>query len=57
MLISIETHNITCDFPGGGGGSGRPILPLDPHMNMKISTMRNEYDVKTQDNLCRKHYA
>ena len=30
MLISIETH-ITCDFPGGGG-SGSPIPPLDPHM-------------------------
>ena len=30
MLISIETH-ITCDFPGGGG-SGPPIPPLDPHL-------------------------
>ena len=30
MLISIET-NITCDFQGGGG-SGPPIPPLDPHM-------------------------
>ena len=30
-LISIETH-ITCNFPGGGGGSGPPIPPLDPHM-------------------------
>ena len=32
MLISIETH-ITCDFPGGGRGSGPPIPPLDPHMH------------------------
>ena len=32
MLISIETH-ITCDFPGGGGGSGPPIPPLGPHMH------------------------
>ena len=31
MLISKETH-ITCDFPGGGGGSRPPILPLDPYM-------------------------
>ena len=26
----IETH-ITCDFPGGGG-SGPPVPPLDPHL-------------------------
>ena len=33
MLISIETRiTIICDFPGGGG-SGPPIPPLDPHMN------------------------
>ena len=25
-LFPIETH-ITCDFPGGGGGSGPPVLP------------------------------
>ena len=31
MLVSIETH-ITCDFPGGGGGSRPPIPSLDPHM-------------------------
>ena len=31
MLISKETH-ITCDFPGGGGGSETPIFPQDPHM-------------------------
>ena len=30
LLISIETH-ITCDFPGG---SGSPIPPLDPHMDI-----------------------
>ena len=30
MLISIETL-ITCNFPGGGG-SGPPIPPLDPHI-------------------------
>ena len=31
MLIPIETHiTITCDFPGG---SGPPIVPLDPHMD------------------------
>ena len=34
MLISIETHiTITCGFPGGRGGSGPPIPPLDPHMD------------------------
>ena len=31
MLISIETHIITCDFPGGGGLDPLPP-PLDPHM-------------------------
>ena len=31
MLISIETH-MTCDFPGGGGGSDPLSPPLDPHM-------------------------
>ena len=30
LLISIETH-ITCDFPGG---SGSPIPPLNPHMDI-----------------------
>ena len=30
-LFPIETH-ITCDFPGGGGGSGTPVPPLDPHL-------------------------
>ena len=30
MLITIEIH-ITCDFLGGGG-SGPPIPPLDPHL-------------------------
>ena len=29
-LFPIETH-ITCDFPGGGG-SGPPVPPLDPHL-------------------------
>ena len=29
-LFPIETH-ITCDFPGGGG-SGHPVPPLDPHL-------------------------
>ena len=29
-LFSIETH-ITCEFPGGGG-SGPPAPPLDPHL-------------------------
>ena len=29
-LFPIETH-ITCDFPGGGG-SGSPVPPLDPHL-------------------------
>ena len=32
-LFPIETH-ITCDFPGGGGGSGPPVPPLDPHLHM-----------------------
>ena len=30
-LFPIETH-ITCDFPGGGGWSGPPVPPLDPHL-------------------------
>ena len=30
-LFPIETH-ITCDFPGGGG-SGPPVPPLDPHLH------------------------
>ena len=30
-LFPIETH-LTCDFPGGGGGSGPPVPPLDPHL-------------------------
>ena len=30
-LFPIETH-ITCDFPGGGGGSGPPVPPLDSHL-------------------------
>ena len=29
-IFPIETH-ITCDFPGGGG-SGPPVPPLDPHL-------------------------
>ena len=29
MLISKETH-ITCDFPGGGGGSGSAHVPISP---------------------------
>ena len=33
---TIETQiTITCNFPpGGGGGSGPPIPPLDPHMDI-----------------------
>ena len=29
-LFPIQTH-ITCDFPGG---SGPPVPPLDPHLNL-----------------------
>ena len=29
--VSKETH-ITCDFPGGGRGSGPPKPPLNPHV-------------------------
>ena len=36
MLISLETHIRTCDFPGGV--SGPPIPPLDPHMGNVIIT-------------------
>ena len=32
-----ETH-ITCDFPGGGG-SGPPIPPLDPHVGSPDATV------------------
>ena len=37
MLISLETHVRTCYFPGGGV-SGPPIPPLDPHMGNVIIT-------------------
>ena len=33
-LFPIETH-ITCDFPGGGG-SGPPVPPLDPHLQFSM---------------------
>ena len=36
MLISIETHERTCYFPGGGGPDPNP--PLDPHMGNVIIT-------------------
>ena len=31
LIPYIKTH-ITCDFPRGGGGSGPPVPPLDPHL-------------------------
>ena len=47
MLISIETH-ITCDFPGGGGGSGSPIPTLDPHMCYQLhATIVIAKDIRT----------
>ena len=36
--VSRETH-ITCDFPGGGGGSGPPNPPLDPHVGSPDATV------------------
>ena len=36
MLISIETHICTCNFPGGV--SETPYPPLDPHMGNVIIT-------------------
>ena len=36
--MSKETH-ITCDFPGGGGGSGPPNPPLDPHVGSPDATV------------------
>ena len=36
--VSKETH-ITCDFPGGGGGSGPPNPPLDPHVGWPDATV------------------
>ena len=45
MLISIETHR-ACDFQVGGGGSGRHILPLDPHyftLKLTNSSQANWY--------------
>ena len=36
--VSKETH-ITCDFPGGGGGSGPPNTPLDPHVGSPDATV------------------
>ena len=36
MLISIETHIRTCDFPGGGVRT--PYPPLDPQMGNVIIT-------------------
>ena len=35
--VSRETH-ITCDFPGGGG-SGPPNPPLDPHVGSPDATV------------------
>ena len=35
--VSKETY-ITCDFPGGGGGSGTPNPLLDPHMGSPDAT-------------------
>ena len=37
MVISLETHERTCYFPGGGV-SGPPYPPLDPHMGNVIIT-------------------
>ena len=37
MLISLETH-MTSDFPGGGG-SGPPNPPLDPHLLLGLFDM------------------
>ena len=36
--VSKETH-ITCDFPGGGGRSGPPNPPLDPHVGSPDATV------------------
>ena len=36
MLISLETHERTCYFPGGGVRT--PYPPLDPHMGNVIIT-------------------
>ena len=36
--VSKETH-ITCDFPEGGGGSGPPNPPLDPHVGSPDATV------------------
>ena len=38
--VSKETH-ITCDFPGGGG-SGPPNPPLDPHVGSPDATVLTE---------------
>ena len=39
VVVSKETH-ITCDFPGGGGGgSGLPNPPLDPHVGSPDATV------------------
>ena len=45
-LFPIETH-ITCDFPGGGG-SGPPVPPLDPHLPGQYSsngTCNGQYEI------------
>ena len=36
--LSKET-DITCDFSGGGGGSGPPNPPLDPHVGSPDATV------------------
>ena len=36
--VSIQTH-ITCDFPEGGGGSGPPYPPQDPHVGSPDATV------------------
>ena len=44
ILIPKETYN-TCNFPGGGGGSGSP----DPHLSMDSEIKRiGRYDRYSQ---------
>ena len=50
MVICIETHK-TCDFPGGGV-SGPPIHPLDPHIGGEQRSIVESQFVKT--NTCLK---
>ena len=44
-LFPIETHR-TSDFPGGGGGSGPPVPPLDPHLHAHLRSLIGAFVIR-----------